>query len=222
MKARRYTLLARSWANTRVVGPLREHYGRRGSRLMLVVAAVLLCFGGGAVMFWFHVDVRGERGPALNPWVHWLLDSTLGFIGLAPLLFLLLPTAYLVAAKGQRSLPAVGALVGAGFALATGAGPAVHNVLVGQKGPLGRWATDTFGADPMVAEHNLRAMSHSAVVEGLLQIVVGLVVYILLSWLSLAIVAGVLALRTNRWKLWSEPEWALLRGGRPEHLAVQR
>ena len=141
--------------------------------------------------------------------------------GLAPLLFLLLPTAYLVAAKGQRSLPCVGTIVGAGFALATGVGPAVHNVLVGPHGPLGRWATETFGADPMVAAHNLRAMSHSAVVEGLLQIVVGLVVYVVLSWLSLAIVAGVLALRTNRWHLWSEPEWALLRGGRPEHLAVQ-
>src|SRR2546427_9303862 len=50
----------------------------------LFVSVLILAYGGGAVMFVLHAVVLGELGPAINPVSHWILDSTLGFIGLAP------------------------------------------------------------------------------------------------------------------------------------------
>lgn len=183
---------------SRMLGSVREFYRRRGSRLTLVIAAPVLCYGGGAVMFWFHAYYRGEAGPAINPWLHWLVDSTIGFVGLTPALFFLLPAAaQVLAARGRRSALALGALVGAGFALVTGPGPVVHDLLVGQHGPVGLWAVQFFGSDPVVEARNLLASEHNAAIEGLLQLAVGLVVYVGLTWLSLAVVARMLALRVG-------------------------
>ncbi|MDP8961295.1 MAG: hypothetical protein M3N32_06765 [Actinomycetota bacterium] len=43
-------------------------------------------------MLWLHAIHRGEKGPAINHWFHWLLDSTLGFLPLTPVLFFIPPS----------------------------------------------------------------------------------------------------------------------------------
>jgi len=67
----------------------------------LLVSTLLLSFGGGAVMFWFHAVLRGEQGPAIGYVDHWLLDSSLGFFALTPVLALICPWAC-----GRREPPA--------------------------------------------------------------------------------------------------------------------
>src|SRR5690349_24461415 len=47
----------------------------------MVGTLLIVAYGGGAVLFILHADVLGELGPAISPWAHWALDSTLGFIG---------------------------------------------------------------------------------------------------------------------------------------------
>ncbi|MCW3043247.1 MAG: hypothetical protein JWL57_1405, partial [Actinobacteria bacterium] len=61
---------------------LRSLYAEPVAWVALVVTAGVLAYAGGAVMFWFHAIYRGEQGPAISPWYHWLLDSSLGFFGL--------------------------------------------------------------------------------------------------------------------------------------------
>src|SRR5439155_8840188 len=56
-------------------------YGDRLAWIALAVSAFIICYGGGAVLFWFHAIYLGEGGPAISPTAHWLLDSTAGLIG---------------------------------------------------------------------------------------------------------------------------------------------
>ncbi len=120
---------------------LREYtsfYGDRLAWLALGVTAVLLCYVGGAVMFWFHAIRLGEGGPAISWYGHWLLDSTFGFVGLTPVLFLLLPLATGAArALAGRTAPHLvpwlyAAICGSLFAVATTPGPVAHDLLVGR------------------------------------------------------------------------------------------
>jgi hypothetical protein len=59
----------------------------------LALCAIALTYGGGAAMFWFHAIELGEGGPAISPWPHWGLDSTAGFLGLTPLIAVIVPVA---------------------------------------------------------------------------------------------------------------------------------
>ncbi|MCW3042463.1 MAG: hypothetical protein JWL57_621, partial [Actinobacteria bacterium] len=93
-----------------------------------------LAYAGGAVMFWFHAIYRGEQGPAISPWYHWLLDSSLGFFGLTPALFLILPAALWILQRTRQGsrLANTGryvAVVGAIFAAVTGPGPVLHDLI---------------------------------------------------------------------------------------------
>jgi hypothetical protein len=113
-------------------------YRDRLAWLALMISAVLLCYGGGAIMFWFHAVHLGEGGPAISPYAHWLLDSTLGFVGLVPPLFLFLP----LATAGARALAGKSAphlvpwlyvaITGSLFAVITTPGPILHDRLVGR------------------------------------------------------------------------------------------
>ncbi len=174
---------------------VRSFYGRPIAWVALLVSAAFLTYGGGAVMFWFHTVVRGEAGPAIRNVHHWLLDSTLGFIALTPVLALILPFAAWHAGGGDgpgarvRLRVYVGA-VAVLFTLFTGPGPLLHNTVAGAGTPLANLATRVFGEDPVAMHHDDHLDERSPVTEGLLQIGVGLPVYVVSTWLALAFVRG--------------------------------
>ena len=135
-------------------------------------------------MFWFHALYRGEQGPPINDSYHWFFDSSLGFLALTPALFFILPAALWAIGRariGGRLLKSAAfvLLVGVLFGVVTGPGPLLHDALVGPRTALGRLAVSLFGRDPSVAARNAEAAHHSGVTESLLQVVVGVPVYIL-------------------------------------------
>lgn len=168
---------------------VRSFYQRPIAWLALVVSAAFLTYGGGAVMFWLHAVVRGEAGPAIDHVHHWLLDSTLGFIALTPVLAVILPLAAWRAGGEGRS-PDSGYILASAtvFTVFTGPGPLLHNMVAGAGTPLANLATRIFGADAAVAARSMDAQSHSALSEGVLQILVGFPVYLLCTWLALRFV----------------------------------
>jgi hypothetical protein len=168
---------------------LRSFYQRPVAWLALFVSSAFLTYGGGAVMFWFHAIVRGEAGPAIGNVHHWLLDSTLGFIALTPVLAAILPVALwrTGGGRGPGELVRVrvyGAVVAVVFTAFTGPGPLLHNALAGAGTPLARFATRVFGEDMAVA-HTVHGHAPSPLTEGLLQLGVGLPVYLTCIWLAL-------------------------------------
>jgi hypothetical protein len=168
----------------------------------LLVSAAFLTYGGGAVMFWFHAIVRGESGPAIANVHHWLLDSTLGFVALTPVLGLILPLAVWRASGGAEPHPKARPwvyVVGAAFVftLVTGPGPLMHNALAGAGTPLADLATDVFGEKPMSMSHEAHpAHATSPLTDAALQLGVGLPVYLTCTWLALGFVR--LTVRASR------------------------
>ncbi|MEO6121627.1 MAG: hypothetical protein ABIW46_00520 [Acidimicrobiales bacterium] len=163
-----------------------QFYRRPVAWAALVVSSALLCFGGGAVMFWFHAIFRGEQGPAIADVHHWLLDSSLGFVALTPVLALILPLGvWLADGGGSRTYVAA---VAALFTVTTGPGPFLHNIVAGADTPVARVATNVFGHDGGVAARNMHVLDRSPLAEGLLQVLVGLPVYAACTWLAMGLV----------------------------------
>jgi hypothetical protein len=181
------------WAGEQLRDIVDFYTDKRALRL-LAVTTVLLTYGGGVVMFWFHAIVRGEKGPAINDVSHWFLDSSLGFFALSPVVFVLIPIASRLARSGTtpRSLKVAfwAVLMGVTFALVTAPGPALHNLVAGEGRPLADWATGVFGQDPSVATRSIGAPTRSPVIEGFLQVAVGLPVYFIVSWSALHLAAA--------------------------------
>ena len=170
---------------------VRAFYRRPIAWAGLLVTSALLTFGGGAVMFWFHAVVRGEQGPAIADSHHWLLDSTLGFVALTPVLAVIVPLAVWAAGRpgGGRAAPRVYvAAVAVLFTVTTGPGPFLHNVVAGEGTPLAQVAIGVFGEDERVSMRNMHVHERSPVGEGLLQLAVGLPVYLACTWLALVLV----------------------------------
>jgi hypothetical protein len=145
-------------------------------------------------MFWLHAEIRGELGPQINPWYHWLLDSSLAFAALTPMVFLILPAALLILHRSRVGSPGERAglyvvLVGMLFALVTAPGPFMHDEFVGRGKPLANLATRVFGR----YVHGLppHEMAHGLWSEMLLQVVVGIPVYAVLAGVVLLVVRGV-------------------------------
>lgn len=187
---------------------VRSFYSQPLAWAGLIVSSVLLTFGGGAVMFWLHAIVRGEAGPAISDVHHWMLDSTLGFIGLTPVLALILPLAVWHAGRaGPRPVRARLAIyvviTAVLFTLVTGPGPLLHNHIAGAGTPLAELATTIFGEDEKAASHVAHASPKSPVTEGLLQLGVGLPVYLACTWLALRVVRT--AVRYSRLTSATEP-----------------
>lgn len=175
---------------------LRSFYSRPLSWLGVLVTSAALTYVGGGVMFWFHAIFRGEQGPAIGDVQHYLLDATLGFVALTPLVGLIVPaTVPLVRRRGvagrQVSTAGFVVVIGLVFGVATGPGPLLHNQIVGGGTWLGDHAEAAFGHDSSVAARNADAPHRSALTEGALQVAVGVPVYILSA---LAAVTGVRAL----------------------------
>ena len=176
---------------------VRAFYRRGVAWLALIVSAAFLTFGGGAVMFWLHAIVRGEAGPAIHHVHHWLLDSTLGFIALTPVLAIIVPLAAWRAGREGRAVDSGYILAAATlFTMLTGPGPLLHNMVAGAGTPVANLATRFFGEDAAAAVRSAHAPSHSALSEGLLQICVGFPVYLLCTWLALRVVR--LCVRASR------------------------
>lgn len=181
---------------------IRAFYARPIGWLALGVTSAVLAYGGGGVMFWFHAIYRGEAGPPINDWYHWLFDSSLGFVALTPVLFLILPGALFALRRagivGARlKAAAYVVLVGVLFGVATGPGPILHDRLVGGGTALADLAVRIFGPDPEVAIRNLHAHPHSALTEGSLQVAVGVPVYIVAGLVALSIVRAVSRARSR-------------------------
>jgi len=180
---------------------LRTFYSEPSAWAALLLCALLIGYGGGAVMFWFHSIYLNEGGPAISPWLHWFIDSSAGFIGLTPLVALVLPFASIVVG---RIASAAGARVGAvpfafvgGTALAVGTAPAplVHDGLIGRGTWFAAKMTEWWGG----GHHHAigRPQEVSAVVAMLQQIAAGVPIYI--SILLVAVLLGRALSRTAEW-----------------------
>jgi hypothetical protein len=123
-----------------------DFYREPLGRLALLVSAPLLVYGGGAVFFWFHAIYLGEGGPAISPWVHWFMDSTAGFIGLVPVLAVLIPLAVSLAPphfpvpgrSPHQTTARYVLLLATLFALVTAPGPVLHDKFLAR----GTWVAD--------------------------------------------------------------------------------
>jgi hypothetical protein len=158
----------------------------------LLVSMAVLAYLGGAVMFILHALVLGELGPAISPVTHWALDSTLGFIGLAPIVALILPlAAWAACPDGGAVRPAMFAGVGGVlFALGTGPGPIAHDLLVGRGTWLANRVTEVLGgaATTEPAQH-IQPASEALSIG--LQVLVGVPTYVVLVWLALRVIRAV-------------------------------
>ena len=164
-------------------------YRRPLAWMALLVSSAFLTYGGGAAMFWLHAVLRGEAGPAIDNVHHWLLDSTLGFIALTPVLAIILPLAALRASSDGGPTDSGYILATATvFTAFTGPGPLLHNLVAGAGTPLADFATRIFGENTTVAMRSMHAPSHSPTSEGLLQVLVGYPVYLLCTWLALRLI----------------------------------
>ena len=185
---------ARSWRRI-----LRAFYSRPLAYAAAVFVSATLAYVGGGVMFWLHAIYRGENGPPIDYWQHWLLDSTLGFVALTPVVLLLLPAVlWTLGWQGSKSdgvrVGAYVLVVGTMFALVTGPGPLLHNAIAGAGTPLTNLATDVFGRDARIAQEQADAPERSAFTEGVLQIAVGIPAYSLLTLASIGVVRRVVRL----------------------------
>jgi len=181
----------------RAVGALRAFYEAGTERAALAATAVALLYGCGAAMFWVHAVHRAEQGPPIADVYHWLLDSTLGFVALTPVVALLIPLATRALGAtgvGDRGLPILrySLLVGFAFALVTAPGPFLHDAVAGAGTPLAELATNALGSDPDVVARAAHAHGHSPVEEGAVQLIVGLPLY------SLAVLLVTAAMRARR------------------------
>ncbi len=178
---------------------VRDFYRRPIAWLAVLVSSTFLTYGGGAVMFWLHAILRGEAGPAIDNVHHWLLDSTLGFIALTPVVAVIVPLAAWRAGTDGRA-PESGYILATAsvFTLFTGPGPLLHNAVAGAGTPLANLATRIFGENTAVAMRSMHATSRSPLSEGLLQICVGFPVYLFCTWLALRCIRLTFAMARQR------------------------
>lgn len=182
------------WAPGEVYRLIREFYRSPAAWATLGVFTIVLVYGGGGMMFWYHSIYLGEGGPAISPGLHWFIDSSAGLIALTPALAVILPVATQRLSMRSRSdlLATIyfAATGGALFALATVPGPVLHDNFVGRGTWLADHITRLYGdGRPLSSAHQLEAP-----VSMSLQFAFGLPVYVALMWLTLvglrAAVAG--------------------------------
>lgn len=160
------------------------YYRARSAWSALAVATLIMIYGGGAAMFWFHSILLGEGGPAISPLLHWFVDSTAGLLALTPVLFLLLPIASRYAEAGANRGRRFALLGGALFAVATAPGPVLHDTFVGRGTWLAGQVTLAWGDGRELPPSNDIPVALNMV----MQVAYGLPVYIALMWLTYLLV----------------------------------
>ncbi len=167
------------------------YYRDRLSWLALAVTSVMMCYVGGAVMFWYHAEYLGEGGPAIPWYVHWALDSTFAFVVLTPALFLMIPAASWAATTlakrlgGHWLLGAYAAVLGFAFAVLATPGPVAHDLVVGRGTYVAGVVTGWFG-DPGALPHP--AHHYPLLAKLTQQLGFGLPLYPLLAYLAAILV----------------------------------
>ncbi len=191
-------VLARAYRAGRALRPvacvtmLRDFYRDPLAWFGGLVSLLVLAYAGGAVMFVLHAVVLGELGPAISPVAHWALDSTLGFVGLAPLVAVTVPVAaWLVRAEAEgEAVPALpcAAVGGTLFGLATAPAPIVHDLLVGRGTWLADRVTQVLGGPAGLGHQHVHGDGVPQALSIALQVAVGMPTYVLLLWLALRLV----------------------------------
>ncbi|MBO3752809.1 hypothetical protein J5X84_42745 [Streptosporangiaceae bacterium NEAU-GS5] len=177
----------------RAVATIRGFYSDRLAWAALLITAVVLTYIGGAAMFWYHAIYLGEGGPAISNWLHWLIDSTAGALGLTPAVALILPLAAWVSmAEGKVRRGIFVLLGGLAFAVVTLPGPFVHNILVGRGTWIASKVTQMWGDG---SAHIPTATPVSVPVELGRQFAFGLPLYIALMAGAVVLIRGLVAIR---------------------------
>jgi hypothetical protein len=157
----------------------------------ILVTLALLAYVAGVAMFYLHAIYRMERGaPIADVW-HWLVDSSLGFIALSPALFLIMPW---VAKRFYKHPVLIPLVTGILFAICTTPGPIFHGIFASEGGFVATTATRVFGPDPGVIARgmqHLEAVEDSEIIECVLQLLVGLPVYVLIMYVAYAVNRGI-------------------------------
>jgi hypothetical protein len=174
---------------------VRDFYADKLAWAGLALCALALTYGGGAAMFWFHAIELGEGGPAISPWLHWGLDSTAGFLGLTPLIAVIVPVAAWAAVDpGGRvrawRFAAVGGML---LAVLTAPAPLLHDRFLARGTWLAGRITELWG-DPRYAaapEHHHHA--ETPLFEMGAHVVAGIPTYVVLSWLGLGLARAALS-----------------------------
>lgn len=182
---------------TRGLGSLvRDFYRDPIAWAGLAVCTLILTYGGGAIMFWFHAIYLGEGGPAISPYLHWALDSTAGFVGLAPAIAVIIPLAAWTAMEPEPDGARVGrvravrfALVGGVLlALVTAPAPLIHDNVLARGTWLGERITKMWGGPQYVTPGVHQEVEAGPLFEMGQQVVAGIPTYVPLMFLSLSFV----------------------------------
>lgn len=172
---------------------LREFYADPLAWAGLAVCTLVLTYGGGAILFWFHAIYLGEGGPAISPYLHWALDSTAGFLGLTPAIGLIIPIAAWTAmtpgpggARLGRVRPIRFAFVGGVLlALVTAPGPLIHDNFLARGTWLGEHITHLWGGPQYVSTHVHHEVEANPLFEMGQQVVAGIPTYVPLTFVAL-------------------------------------
>ncbi|WP_100445245.1 hypothetical protein [Glycomyces xiaoerkulensis] len=181
----------------------RDYYRDPLSALTLLLISAAYCYGAGLALFWYHSTALEKGGPPIPWYVHWLLDDTIAFLTLTPVLAVTLPflTGWSVRIarrrragpqRPRRAWPWFALLTGVAFALVTAPGPLVHDALVGRGTPLSDAATRAFGDPALQIDH---VHHYGPVAQMLQQLAVGAVLYPVFAVLTVLAVRGVLRTR---------------------------
>jgi len=156
------------------------------SRREILVTAAVLTYIGGAVMFFVHAILRHEGGPPISDLDHWLLDSSVGFVALTPIVFILMPRVHHRFQAFPSLVPAVTGLL---FALITMPGPVFHDHVVGKGTAGAQLATWLFGVDTGTAAKvgELYHVENSMISECFVQLLAGLPTYLVLMFVALTL-----------------------------------
>jgi hypothetical protein len=201
-----------------ILAALRTFYRDRIAWLALLTTSIVVCYGGGALMFWYHAVALGEGGPAISWYAHWLLDSTFAFIGLTPALFLIIPfaawAADRLAGADTTRIPWLYTAIAAGlFSLATVPGPIAHDMIVGR----GTWIANQITAlvgDPSASLTPVR--DYPPVVEMSQQLGAAVPTYLVSVAVSLLVVR-MIAMRRRRAVAVERQALDMARRGGPVH-----
>ncbi|MCE7007852.1 hypothetical protein LWC34_34280 [Kibdelosporangium philippinense] len=170
------------------LGALAEFYRDPLARVTLLVTSLLLCYVGGAAMFYVHAILFNEGGPAISPYLHWALDSSFGFIALTPIIAVLLPLAvWLIRDRPRWLFPLV---LGVLFAVITIPGPLAHDMFVARGTPIAAFVTHHWG-DPSIIMQP--PTEYTAVAKMTHQFLGGLPVYLALSTVAYVSIRAIVA-----------------------------
>lgn len=184
---------------------VRLHYRDPLAWRVLLVTSVAYCYGAGLVLFWYHSIALGKGGPAMHWSAHWLIDDTIAFLALTPVLALAQPFIAAWSVRLSRNPRRSGAaarpwfwyipLCGLVFALVTAPGPHVHDAVVGAGTPLAELLVSAIGNPEAATTH---AHHYAAPVQAFQQVAAGAVVYPLFMALTVLGVRAGLGRRTLR------------------------